>query len=175
MRWECPDEVFHVLVGAQRIAVGPDRPQDSASEGGGDGDYFECFFQTSDTSVGLEADRTAFSIEVVEVEGGVNIANVQNDGSVARTLGLADIHAHLVFSSGSPMSVTVPANAAVAFPVGSTVDVEQAGTGQVSLAGEAGVTLNKPASRTAATASQYAVLRLRKVALDTWTLFGDLA
>ncbi|MEI6534663.1 MAG: hypothetical protein WCN98_04920, partial [Verrucomicrobiaceae bacterium] len=39
-----------------------------------DGDYFECFFQTSDTSVGLEADRTSFGIEVVEVEGGINIA-----------------------------------------------------------------------------------------------------
>ncbi len=140
-----------------------------------DGDYFECFFQTSDTSVGLEADRTAFSIEVVEVEGGVNIANVQNDGTGARTLGLADINAHLVFSSGSAVTVTVPANASVAFPIGSTVDIEQAGAGQVSLVGEAGVTLNKPAGRTAATASQHAVVRLRKVTPDTWTLFGELA
>jgi ParB-like chromosome segregation protein Spo0J len=37
------------------------------------------------------------------------------------------------------------------------------------------VTVNKPASRTAATFGQYAVIRLRKVALNTWTLFGDLA
>ena len=140
-----------------------------------DGDYFECFFQTSDTSVGLEADRTAFSIEVVEVEGGVNIANVQNDGTEARTLGLADINAHLVFSSAAAVTVTVPSNAVVAFPIGATVDIEQAGAGQVSLTGEAGVTLNRPAGRAAATAGQYAVLRLRKVAADTWTLFGDLA
>lgn len=140
-----------------------------------DGDYFECFFQTSDTSVGLEADRTAFSIEVVEVEGGVNIANVQNDGTEARMLGLADINAHLVFSSAAAVTVTVPANAGVAFPIGATVDIEQAGAGHVSLTGEAGVTLNRPAGRAAATASQHAVVRLRKVALDTWTLFGDLA
>ena len=140
-----------------------------------DGDYFECFFQTSDTSVGLEADRTAFSIEVVEVEGGVNIANVQNDGSGARTLALADINAPLVFSPGSPVTVTVPVNASVAFPIGSSVDIEQAGAGQVVITGEAGVTLNKPVGRWAATASQHAVLRLRKVAPDTWTLFGDLA
>ncbi len=88
-----------------------------------EGDYFECFFQTSDTSVGLEADRTSFSIEVVEVEGGVNIANVQNEAGAARTLALADINAHLVFSSGSPVTVTVPVNASVAFPIGSTVDL----------------------------------------------------
>ncbi len=45
----------------------------------------------------------------------------------------------------------------------------------MSITGEAGVTLNKPAGRAAATGGQYAVVRLRKVALDTWTLFGDLA
>jgi hypothetical protein len=119
-----------------------------------DGDYFECYFQTS---------------------GGVNIANVQNEVGPARTLGLADINAHLVFSSGSPVTVTVPVNASVAFPIGSTVDIAQAGAGQVSITGEAGVTLNKFAGRTAATAGQHAVVRLRKVAPDTWTLFGDLA
>ncbi len=140
-----------------------------------DGDYFECFFQTSDTSTGLEADRTSFGIEVVEVEGGVNIANVQNEAGAARTLALGDINAHLVFSSGSPVTVTVPVNASVAFPFGSTGDIEQAGAEQVVITGEAGVTLNRPAGRTSATASQYAVVRLRKVALDTWTLFGDLA
>ena len=139
------------------------------------GDWFECWFSTSDTSTGLEADRTSFSIEVVEVEGGINIANVQNDAAAARTLGLADINAHLVFSSASAVTVTVPLNASVAFPIGSTIDLEQTGSGVVSVAGEAGVTVNKPAGRTAATLGQYAVVRLRKVALNTWTLFGELS
>ena len=93
----------------------------------------------------------------------------------ARTLGLADINAHLVFSSTSAVTVTVPLNASVAFPIGSTIDLEQTGAGVVSVAGEAGVTVNKPAGRTAATLGQYAVIRLRKVALNTWTLFGELA
>jgi hypothetical protein len=139
------------------------------------GDYFECWFSTSDTSTGLEADRTSFGIEVVEVEGGINIANVQTDGAAARTLGLADINAHLLFSSASAVTVTVPLNASVAFPIGSTIDLEQTGAGQVAVAAEAGVTINKPAGHTAATASQFAVVRLRKVALNTWTLFGELA
>ena len=139
------------------------------------GDYFECWFSTSDTSTGLEADRTSFGIEVVEVEGGINIANVQNEAAATRTLGLADINAHLVFSSASAVTVTIPANAGVAFPIGSTIDLEQMGAGQVAVAAEAGVTINKPAGRTAATASQFAVVRLRKVALNTWTLFGELA
>lgn len=139
------------------------------------GDYFDCWFSTSDTSTGLEADRTSFTIEVVEVEGGVNIANVQTDATTARTLGMADINAHLLFSSSSAVTVTVPANATTAFPIGSTIDMEQNGTGQVSISGAVGVTVNKPAARTAATAARYSVLRLRKVGTDTWTLFGDLA
>jgi hypothetical protein len=139
------------------------------------GDYFECWFSTSDTSTGLEADRTSFCIEVVEVEGGINIANVQNEAAAARTLGLADINAHLVFSSASAVTVTVPLNASVAFPIGSTIDLEQTGSGVVSVASEAGVTVNKPAGRTAATPGQYAVVRLRKVELNTWTLYGELS
>lgn len=100
---------------------------------------------------------------------------MQNDAAAARTLGLADINAHLVFSSASAVTVTVPANASVAFPIGSTIDLEQTGAGQVSVAGEVGVTVNKPSGHTPATASQFAVVRLRKVALNTWTLFGELA
>lgn len=139
------------------------------------GDWFDCWFSTSDTSTGLEADRTSFSIEVVEVEGGINIANVLNDATVARTLGLADINAHLVFSSTSAVTVTVPLNATVAFPIGSTIDLQQSGTGQVAVTAASGVTLNRPAARTAATAGQYSVVRLRKIAMDTWVLSGDMA
>ena len=81
--------------------------------------------------------------------------------------------ATLAFSG--TVTVTVPANAGVAFPIGSTIDLEQTGAGQVAVAAEAGVTINKPAGRTAATLGHYAVIRLRKVALNTWTLFGELS
>ena len=140
-----------------------------------DGDYFDLFVRTSDTSVIIEADRTVLTLEVVEVEGGINIANVQTDATAARTLIMADINAYLVFTSGSPTTVTVPANISVAFPIGAPIEFEQRGTGQVLIVGDAGVTVNKPAARLAATANQYSVVRLRKTGLNSWTLFGDLA
>ena len=56
-----------------------------------------------------------------------------------------------------------------------SIDLEQTGAGVVSVAGEVGATVNKPAGRTAATLGQYAAIRLRKVELNTWTLFGELA
>ncbi|MCA3573369.1 MAG: hypothetical protein IOC86_05580 [Aestuariivirga sp.] len=140
-----------------------------------EGDYFELFFKTSDTSVSIDADRTSLSIEVVEVEGGVNIANVQTENTVSRTLGAADINAHLLCTSASAVTITVPANAAVSIPIGIGLDLEQSGAGQVSIVAAGGVTINKPADRTAATRSQFSVLRLRKVGTDSWTLSGDLA
>jgi hypothetical protein len=140
-----------------------------------DGDWFDLFVRTSDTSVLIEADRTVLTLEVIEVEGGINIVNVQTDASPARTLVMADINACLLFSSGSATTVTVPANASVAFPVGAAIELEQRGTGQVSIVGDVGVTVNRPATRTAATAAQYSVVRLRKTGTNTWTLSGDIA
>ena len=88
---------------------------------------------------------------------------------------LQELQGLQMFSSASAVTVTVPLNASVAFPIGSTIDLEQTGSGVVSVAGEAGVTVNKPAGRSAATLGQYAVVRLRKVELNTWTLFGELS
>ena len=140
-----------------------------------EGDWFELFLRTSDTSIIIEADRTVLTLEVIEVEGGINIANVQTDATAARTLIMADINAYLVFTSASPTTVTVPANASVAFPIGAAVELEQRGTGQVSVIGDAGVTVSKPAARSAATAGQYSVVRLRKTGTNSWTLAGDMA
>lgn len=140
-----------------------------------DGDYFDLFVRTSDTSIIIEADRTVLTLEVIEVEGGINIANVQTDATAARTLVMADINAYLVFTSGSPTTVTVPANASVAFPIGAAIEMEQRGTGQVSIVGDAGVTVSKSAARSAATAGQYSVVRLRKTGTNSWTLAGDMA
>ena len=140
-----------------------------------EGDWFELFLRTSDTSVIIEADRTVLTLEVIEVEGGINIANVQTDASTARTLVMADINACLLFASASATTVTVPTNASVAFPIGAAIELEQRGAGQVSIVGDVGVTVNKPSTRMAATAGQYSVVRLRKTGTNTWTLSGDMA
>ena len=140
-----------------------------------DGDYFEANLLSTDTSIDLDSARCCFTLEVVEVEGSINIAGVQTEGTASRTLGAADINAHLLCTAASAVTITVPANAAVAIPIGAGLDLEQSGAGQVSIVAAGGVTINKPADRTAATRSQFSVLRLRKVGTDSWTISGDLA
>ena len=72
------------------------------------------------------------------------------------------------------ITVTVPTNAAVAFPVGASIDLLQLGAGQITVSPAGGVTVNKSMA-TAKSRTQYSVLTLNKIATDTWVLSGDAA
>ena len=70
--------------------------------------------------------------------------------------------------------MTVPANTAVAFPLGARIEIVQAGAGQITVSGT-GVTLRLPAGKTAKTRLQYSVISVTKRGADEWILSGDLA
>lgn len=88
------------------------------------------------------------------------------------TLALTDIGAVVEFSSASAVTCTVPLHSNVAFAVGSVIEICQTGTGQITIAPSAGVTLFTPSSLT--TRTQYSTLSLRQTTQDTWILSGDL-
>lgn len=86
---------------------------------------------------------------------------------------LADGDSYIRFTNGSAVSFTIPANASVAYPVGTVIEVEQAGAGALTFVPDTGVTLNSRASDLTL-AGQYAVAFAKKVATNTWTVNGDL-
>lgn len=69
--------------------------------------------------------------------------------------------------------LTIPTNAAVAFPVGTVIDLVRLGAGGVTVAAAGGVTLRSPGGLVAL-AQQYSAGTLRKRAADEWVLTGDL-
>lgn len=70
--------------------------------------------------------------------------------------------------------ITIPANATVAFPIGTAITFIRTGTGAVTFVPSGGVTLlSKDTKR--AIDGQYASATLVKTATDTWHLFGALA
>ena len=87
------------------------------------------------------------------------------------TLVLADLGRLVTLSNAAAVTLTVPTNASVAFPVGSRIDLVQKGAGQVTVAGTP--TVN--ATPTKKSRAQYSGMTLVKEATDTWYLFGDLA
>jgi hypothetical protein len=75
-------------------------------------------------------------------------------------------------ASASAMTLTIPLNSAVAFPVGTSIDILQTSTGQVTIAGDAGVTVNATPGLKLRT--QWSSCTLFKRATNTWVVFGDL-
>jgi hypothetical protein len=69
-------------------------------------------------------------------------------------------------------TLTIPTNASVAYPVGTTIDIIQTGAGQVTIAGAGGVTVNGTPGLKLRT--QWSSATLLKRAENTWLVYGDL-
>lgn len=69
-------------------------------------------------------------------------------------------------------TLTIPTNASVAYPVGTTLDIIQTGAGQVTIAGAGGVTVNATPGLKLRT--QWSSATLLKRAENTWLVYGDL-
>lgn len=87
------------------------------------------------------------------------------------TLVIGDQDKVIECNNGSAITLTIPANADVAFPTGTIVEVYQQGAGQVTVAAAGGVTLRAPGG--AKTRVQYSTVTLRKRATNEWVLAGD--
>jgi len=75
-------------------------------------------------------------------------------------------------ASASGTTITIPTNSAVAYPIGTSIDILQTSTGQVTIAGDTGVTVNATPGLKLRT--QWSSATLFKRATNTWVVYGDL-
>ena len=75
-------------------------------------------------------------------------------------------------NSTSPTTFTIPTNAALAWPIGASMDIFQTNTGEVTIAASAGVTLNRTPGNKLRT--QWSSATILKRGTDSWILYGDL-
>lgn len=113
-------------------------------------------------------------LSAIEAQNAVGQPQAVVPATASRTLGLLDSGAYLLVDSLTDLTITVPAESGVDFPVGTDIALEQHGAGAIALGVESGVTINVAAGFELKTGGQYAVVSLKKVAADTWTLFGNL-
>jgi hypothetical protein len=92
------------------------------------------------------------------------------DSTTARTLSLTDVGKWIRCTNAAAVTVTVPAQADVAWPDDTEVYIEQAGAGVVTVAGDTGVTTNGALN----SAGQYTALGLKRVAEDVWSVIGGV-
>lgn len=77
-------------------------------------------------------------------------------------------------TSATPVTISVPQKANVNWKQGAEIHIEQSGLGQVSFIGEEGVTIQAAQSFNLKTREQFAVVTLKNVTTDKWTIFGLL-
>ena len=75
-------------------------------------------------------------------------------------------------NSTSATTVTIPLDSTLNYPIGSSIDVFQINTGEVTIAGASGVTVNATPGLKLRT--QWSSCTLLKRAADTWIVYGDL-
>jgi hypothetical protein len=125
----------------------------------------------------IYTDGTADGLEVYKLgTSGSTVAGAPYTADAAsRTLAIGDAGGFLDLSNASAAAYTIPANATVAFPVGTEISASQGGAGQVSFAAAGGVTIQTPSGATGPkTRVQYSVITAKKIATNTWRVFGDL-
>lgn len=122
----------------------------------------------------LEAGIESMDDRVTALEDSAAVVTA-NTQTTPYTLVLADAGKLVEMNSGSTLTLTVPPNSSVAFPVGSVIEVTRLGTGAVNLVAGVGVTLRVPAGATLGLRAQYSTAGLRKRATDEWVVSGDLA
>lgn len=89
------------------------------------------------------------------------------------TLQLSDAGQTIRMTSSSDTVVTVPANSSQAFINGQKIEIIRNGSGNVSIAGAIGVTINSK-NGNKKIAAQYSGAVLMKDDTNTWILIGDL-
>lgn len=100
-------------------------------------------------------------------------------GASAHTLVLADQDSFIEMNNASAQTVTIPANATTAFPVGSTITIVMMGAGTTTILAASGVTLQGNGGSASAGSTtiltQYGMATLYKRATNTWVVSGDIA
>ena len=92
---------------------------------------------------------------------------------VTYTAVLSDAEKMITLNNAAAIAMTIPANASVAYPVGTQLNFMQLGAGQVTV-GITSDTLNVEAALTLKLTGQFAVATALKVSATEWTLFGNL-
>lgn len=107
------------------------------------------------------------------LHGAYNGVLVANRQTGSYTLALTDSGGVVEMNVAGANNLTVPANATVAFPVGTTIEVMQYGAGQTTLVAAGGVTIRSPGGKLKI-AAQYGAASLRKIATDEWAAEGNI-
>lgn len=126
------------------------------------------------TANGLESRSASEVLVDIGANDGKVIVGINDQTGTTYTLALTDAGKLVTCANADAITLTVPKNSVVPFPVNSVITVAQKGAGVVTAAPvDVDVTIVKYGGLK--TAGQYACIQLLKVATDSWLLIGGVA
>lgn len=129
--------------------------------------------QVDDYSALHWANKAEDSAATAQTAAGYKLG-INNQAGTSYTLVASDEGDLVRMTSASANTVTVPTNAAVAFEIGTIVNVRQAGAGTTTISPDSGVTVNAPNNEFTTDGEEFGVA-LVKVATDEWDLVKSYA
>lgn len=122
---------------------------------------------------GMEGHLQSISDTITDVVA--NLGDVLTTGfnqkTASYTLELTDKDKIVEIGSSSATTLTVPLNSSVSFEIGSSINILQTGSGQITVAGASGVTINGTPGLKLRT--QWSFATLIKRSTNVWLLVGD--
>lgn len=118
----------------------------------------------------LTLSLNATAADVGAAEAKIGVVSI----TASTTLALNHAEKTIRVNASGAVTLTVPTNASVAFPVGTCIVVTGVGTGTVSFTPASGVTLNSKDGKLSID-GQYAAVTLYKSDTNVWELWGALA
>jgi len=134
--------------------------------------------------IGSNAGAVAWA-NITSVNGSISITNGNNSINIeadklsinsqggSYTLVLTDAGKEVKLTNGGAINLTIPSNAAVAFPTGTEIILVQGGAGTVTVAPAGGVTIQSAGGRRDLF-EQYSAAALIKQSANVWLLAGDI-
>jgi hypothetical protein len=120
----------------------------------------------------LEATGVVFSDGTQTKQGVPSITTITAKTDSYTLSNLNERDTIVEISKTSATTLTIPADSSVNYPVGTTLDIIQTNTGQVTIAGAGGVTVNATPGLKLRT--RWSSATLLKRAANTWLVYGDL-
>jgi hypothetical protein len=118
---------------------------------------------------------TNYDVSWSTVSGGSgsSYSVVRTESGTSYTLALTDAGDYIQTTSTSAVTITVPLQSSVSWAADTEIMFEQGNTGQLTIVGASGVTINS--SSTLKSRTRYSVIGLKRISSDVWTLVGDRA
>ncbi len=102
-------------------------------------------------------------LQTTTVSGTLNALRLENTTAISKTLQLVDRDRVVACTNSSAITVTIPNDTTVNFPVGSVVWISKIGSGSVTVAAEGGVTVTR-----LGLLALYEEMYFRKRAANSW-------